>query len=387
MVRRTTFAVICACATALAVTASPAVAQSSRSTRPVVLDGVRDPADAYAIADGGITPIRDDFAEPEIPDNHGAFAAAVTPNGKYLLVVNQENDTVLPIRRPADVRMTPIHVGDNPVAIVVTPNSKWAFVANNHSPTSHTPYTVTPINLSTMHAGTPIKTHGVNPFDLVVTPNGRWVFVGNTDSDTVTPVRVSTRKAHRPIRVGYNPEAMVVGPHGKTVWVLDNLSNEVTPINVATRHAGRPIKVGKMPTGLALTPNGKLLLVANNRSGTVSVINAATRHRLASIHVGKYPNQVAVSPSGTTAYVTNWNGSPHSHNDKITPITLSTLTAGAAITVGRQPAGLTFVSGGALLMVPCLAHDKVWVINPATNATESPITTDNFPGYVAAVPS
>ena len=52
------------------------------------------------------------------------------PDGKPLYVGNLNDATVTPIRVPTNTAGPAIPVGNRPVAIVVTPNGKMAYVSN-----------------------------------------------------------------------------------------------------------------------------------------------------------------------------------------------------------------------------------------------------------------
>jgi len=79
--------------------------------------------------------------------------------------------------------------------------------------------------------GPPADSGGDEPFAMVVTPNGRTVYVGNASS--VTPIRVSTNSPLADIPVGNQPARMVITPDGRTVYTVNAADNTVTPIRVS----------------------------------------------------------------------------------------------------------------------------------------------------------
>jgi YVTN family beta-propeller protein len=93
---------------------------------------------------------------------------------------------------PINTARTPIKVGNEPQTIVVTPNSKTAYVSNLSG-------TVTPIDTAANTAGKPIKV-GTEPYQMAITLNGKTIYVGNYGSGTVTPITVATSTAGTPIR-------------------------------------------------------------------------------------------------------------------------------------------------------------------------------------------
>ena len=102
-------------------------------------------------------------------------------------------------------------------------------------------------------------TVGVEPDAVTVAPGGTGhhgiALVTNLDSNTVTPVDLGTWRAGTPIAVGNEPVAVAVsvGPDGAMAFVADFGANQVTPINVSTLQTGAPIAVGPGPQTVAVS--------------------------------------------------------------------------------------------------------------------------------------
>ncbi len=262
----------------------------------------------------------------------GPFAIAITPNGKWAYVADMGKMTAEFANQPPSA---------NPP---VTPTGFKVVDA----------YTVTPVNLMTGKPGKPIRT-GPGPGAIAITPNGKWAYVANSGSNTdysgtvsgtVTPINLQTNKAGKPIRVGPGPMGIAITPNGKWAYVANagwwgHMGDTVTPINLKTNKAGKPIPVGKAPIAIAITPNGKWAYVANSGYGfddTVTPINLATNTPLAPITVGPGPDAIAITPDGKWAYVADpGNTTP---SNQLTPINLTTNKASKPITVGLAPGGV-----------------------------------------------
>jgi DNA-binding beta-propeller fold protein YncE len=100
----------------------------------------------------------------------------------------------------------------------------------------------------------------------------------------VTPIRLGTFTADRPIVVGHDPyggnespDAAAFSPDGATAWVAYPATNRVIPVSTATGRPGKPIRTGSytgtgyFPMACAVTPDGKWVYVstgwASSRSG------------------------------------------------------------------------------------------------------------------------
>ena len=125
--------------------------------------------------------------------------------------------------------------------------------------------TVIPVNTVTDKAGKAIKV-GPGPDGIAITPDGKTAYVANgglppAGSDTVTPIRIATSTALRPVRVGsgrgIGPDAIAITPDGKTAYVPSYSDGTVTPIRIATNTALKPIKTGSSPSPSRSPPTGR----------------------------------------------------------------------------------------------------------------------------------
>jgi YVTN family beta-propeller protein len=114
---------------------------------------------------------------------------------------------------------------------------------------------VTPVNLVSSMAGTPIAV-GEKSWGVAITPDGKTAYVSVTESNTVTPITVATNTAGTPIAVGKRPEKLAIAADGDTAYVGNWISGDgVTPINLATNTAGTPITVAGKPISIAIVPD------------------------------------------------------------------------------------------------------------------------------------
>ena len=149
---------------------------------------------------------------------------------------------------------TKVPVGSLPSALAYTPGGKGLLVVTQGTDSLHEIDTATHQVLHS--AGT-----GVEPDAVAVAPGGTGgkgvALVANLDSNTVTPVDLGTWRAGTPIAVGTEPVAIAVSVAASgaaTAFVADYGSNTVTPIDVATLQPGAPIAVGSGPETIAATP-------------------------------------------------------------------------------------------------------------------------------------
>jgi DNA-binding beta-propeller fold protein YncE len=154
-----------------------------------------------------------------------------------------------------------------------------------------------------------------------------------------------------------------------TAYIGNFGSGSLTPINTATNATSSTTNVND-PSAVAITPDGKTALVANWTEGTVTPVTLSTMTAGSPITVGNQPAAIAITPDGTKAYVANfnWNGA-----GTVTVITLST-GATSTITVGQGPDGIAITPDGTKAFVANHYDGTVTPITVASNTAGAPIT-------------
>ena len=95
---------------------------------------------------------------------------------------------------------------------------------------------------------------------------------------TVTPIDIATNTAGSPISVGSLPDAIAVTPDGSTVEVVNGGDNTVTPIATSSDTAGTPVAGGGDPYDIAITPDQApvaAFTVTPGNSGQATHFNAS----------------------------------------------------------------------------------------------------------------
>ncbi len=120
--------------------------------------------------------------------------------------------------------------------------------------------------------------------------------VANLDSNSVTPVDLGTWRAGTPIPVGAEPVAIAVAVTASgaaTAFVADAGANTVTPIDVATLQPGAAIPVGLAPETIAAAPGE--VLVGNFGNRTLTAINPGTRQAGGTVALPLNPTGITVN--------------------------------------------------------------------------------------------
>ena len=297
--------------------------------------------------------------------------ATTTPGDRTAFVVNSGSGSVTPVDLRTRHAGTPIKVGARPTAIVAAPDGRTLYVADSGAGT------VTPINAATRRAGRPIRVGG-NPRALALTPDGKTLYVANSESGTVTPVSTSDGRPGPAIAVGRYPRGVLISPDGNRAYVLDWGSGQVTPISTTHNRALPPIRVGSYPFAAAFAPDGKTLYVACYGSDTIVPIAVASGHAGRPVRVGAAPDALTVSRDGKTVYAVSGDA------QSVTPISVASWRAGRPIRAGYSPADIALSPSGATAYVVNTISGSLTPIATATGRTGRPISVGLY-GYPTAI--
>lgn len=137
--------------------------------------------------------------------------------------------------------------GTGPSAVAVTPDGKFLYVANQFDNTV-TQFSVNASGILTRQLAIPV---GTAPSALAITPDGGFLYVANSGSSNVSAFAVCnqvliscsnstspdgslTPVTGSPFSVGLGPAAIVATSDGKFLFVVNRLSNQVSQLKIST---------------------------------------------------------------------------------------------------------------------------------------------------------
>ncbi len=135
---------------------------------------------------------------------------AITPDDKFIWVVNPDTDSVsvIEVGNDANQKINEIRVGDEPNGVAIHPNGKTVYVANTISGTVSVLDATTQQIVGTILVGT-------EPYGLALTPNGTKLYVTNARSNDVSVINTSNNVVTKTITgVGLEPRAIAITSDG-----------------------------------------------------------------------------------------------------------------------------------------------------------------------------
>jgi len=276
--------------------------------------------------------------------------------------------TQLPSSLAGTGTVTTIAVGDSPADIAITPDNRFAYVANDNNDSLPNGNTVSVIDLKSNTVVATISDPGFNqPYTITLNAAGTIAYVTNSNSTTITLINTATNQVMGAIDGFDGPSGMVITPDGKKAYVNNYGgpngvgSGNATTIRVVdlTTNAitGEPITVGLAPASLAITPDGAFVHVinyvdGNPGTGTISKLRTSDNTVVATILGFSGPFKIAITSDGKHAYVTNFgsnNFSPVGTTVSVVDLTNNAITS--TINLGTQPAGIAITPDGRSALV------------------------------------
>lgn len=254
---------------------------------------------------------------------------------------------------------------------------------------------------------------GKRPSGLAISPDGKWALVANRDDGTISVLTISGKevKLADTVTVGEPKDqvaAVAITPDGKRALIAKPGANEVAIVTIAggkvTYDKKDNLTTGIFPYNVVITPNGKLALTADNGHGggsdgnvdTIGVIDleANPPRVIDHIVVSDSPEGLAISPKGNIAvsvdaYGSNQPKSSWFHHDggivSVLRIDGKKVTKIAAIPVGRLPEGAVFSADGKYIYVGNFIDSDISVLRVDGNRVSDTGVHYPLPGQPASM--
>jgi DNA-binding beta-propeller fold protein YncE len=285
----------------------------------------------------------------------GPATLAISPNGKYVFVVNRTEETVSTLAIGSDGSLSKVacrkncNTASEPTGIATTPNGKYLYVANS-GPGNLGPGTIAAFSVGSDGALTKVGCNPNNqcetegrPEGLAVSPNGEVLYAttavkkGGTEKPGVVSIfSIGEKGELAPVpcsdcQTGAQPSAVTITPNGKYVYVTNHASDTVSIFEVGEGGLLSPVActepdcgTGEEPQGATASPNGRYLFVSNTareppeptteppEPAFVSVFSIGAGGTLSPVECAEQdcetasnPGGVAVSPEGEFLYAAN----------------------------------------------------------------------------------
>lgn len=258
--------------------------------------------------------------------------------------------------------------GVTPDDIAITPDNKYAYVANNNNYGIAGQDSVSVYNLYTNTLQQTIYDSSFNqPFRIAISPDGKKAYVANSNGTTLSIIDTKLNTVVGTINGFDGPSGVAISPDGKVAYVNNyggpdgvgsGNGTTVNVVNLVTNTITNTIVVGLAPAALTMSPDGKFVYVINYSDGNpgtgfLSIIQRNNNLVVGSVFGLSGPFGIAVTPNGKYAYVTNFGSNNFApFGTTVSVIDLKqTRQIVATIGVGIQPAGIAITPDGRFAYV------------------------------------
>lgn len=170
-------------------------------------------------------------------------------------------------------------------------------------------------------------------------------FTANVFSGTVSSLDLDKGGPITDRRVGRRPEGIAVSPDGSRVWVGNRADDTITILSADDLRVIKTIETPGMPLRMAFTPDGKTVVVVAHQSGELVLFDAVTltetrRVKMSNDNVrfdAPNPAGVAITSDGKTAYCTIFSSKAVAVVDLTTGV-----VTGKFDVAGGAPDGIAF---------------------------------------------
>jgi YVTN family beta-propeller protein len=142
---------------------------------------------------------------------------------------------------------------------------------------------------------------GQAPHIVKLDKKREWAYVSNTDTGTLSAIKLSSG-AVTSIASGERPQGQAMSPDERTLFVANSGGNSISIFDLEQKKDIGSIITGKAPVRLVVSPDGKTLIYALQESRSVGFADIATRKELLQIPLGGRPVSISLSLDGKLAY-------------------------------------------------------------------------------------
>lgn len=257
-----------------------------------------------------------------------------------------------------------MNTGITPAGLAITPDGRFAYVANNNNYGLTGEDSVTVLDLSNQTVLTTIDNTNFNqPYTVTIDAKGTYAYVTNSNFSNVSIIEIATNNVVNIISGFDGPSGFAITPDGSKAYVNNygapggkgsGNGNSVSVVDLKTNTITKTTPVGLAPASLAMSPDGKFCYVINYGNGifnnaSISVIETSDNvvaHTISQIGLFG-PFAIAITPNGKFAYITNFGSNNFVPIGKhVLVVDLKSKQVVSTIQVGIQPSGIAITPDG-----------------------------------------
>lgn len=238
---------------------------------------------------------------------HNAEAITVYDTEEILAVPDQMPYERLRItdyinQRSYEQRVIKIKTGKTPKIISVTPDGRYALVANWHSSSVSVVDTRQYKTIKEIRLG---GTKGYIPRGIAISSDSQKAYVANMGGGTISVIDLTALEVIADIPATANPRHIILSKDQRTLYISDNILGKILAFDLIDKKTVREVSVGKMARTIALSPDERYLFGVSHDEGKVVVVDTSSFHIIYQKDF-PFPMGLAVTPDGKQLWVTSY---------------------------------------------------------------------------------
>ena len=267
----------------------------------------------------------------------GPHELVVTPDGKWAYVANYEGPgdslSLIDVGKRKEIRKIPLKPYFGPHGLTVSKDGSRVYV------TCERTQCVVEINTGSQEVERSYPTGQKGSHMLVLSPDERQIFTANMGSGSVTAIDLEKGVIAAVIETGKECEGIDITPDGKEVWVTNRAEDTLSIIDAIKHEVLATLPCQGFPIRIKIVPGGDLALVSCARSNELAIFDVARRKLIKRISTGTTPVGILVEPDGSRAFIAN------TRSHKVIVVDLKSLEIIGSISAGNTPDGLALATG------------------------------------------
>jgi YVTN family beta-propeller protein len=233
----------------------------------------------------------------------GPHEVTITPDGKWAFVANYEGPgdsiSLIDVEEMKEVKRISIDPFRAPHGIQATPDGKKVYATVERS------RAVIELDVETEKITRSFATNQAVTHMLVLTPSADRVYTSSMGSGTSSIIVLEGDETVKHIATGAGAEGIDVTPDGHFVWVTNREDDTVSIIDTESDEKVADLPAPGFPIRVKITPDGKYALVSAASAGTVIVYDVDQRKEVKRVSTGATPVGVVIESSGKRAFIAN----------------------------------------------------------------------------------
>ncbi len=329
-------------------------------------------------------------AEVSIPFSQHATLLALTPDGRRLVTVNPDSNSISMVDLPTHRVVAEISLGRDPQTVALDAEGRRAYVTNRADDT------LSAVDLEARQVVRTIPT-GDEPFAALVSDDGR-IFVSNAGSGSLSVYRVASLEPLATVETSPHPRGLALSADGARLYVTHFGSGELTVVDTETLRIEAVISTGpdsNLSQGIALDPLSKRAYLPQTRSNAtnrallfdttvfpvVSAVDLDTRENLRRERIALdlvdepvgIPLDAVIVPETRALYVVN------AASNDVSVIDLDSGKGIAHVEVGDNPRGIVLAPDGRRAYVNNTLSGTVSVIDTRAHTVTGTFSVTQIP--------